>query len=140
MATQPIYCLHFCVLPNCDQFRVSMILKKIKKIKKTYCISFIKFGQQLIKLILCLYQDLEMWGYALALSIEVLQEFLIHSCTCISRSNLNTSTDNTLLTVMTPTKVPNHWGSTMFQGWDRTFEFECGELEIGFALIRVVFN
>ena len=51
-----------------------------------------------------------MWGYALALSIEVLQEFLIHSCTCISTSNLNTSTDNN----MTPTKVPNHWGSTMF--------------------------
>ena len=82
----------------------------------------------------------EFWGYALALSIEVFQEFLIHSCTCISRSNIKTSTDNNTLTVMTPTKVPNHWGSTMFWGWDRTFEFECGELEIGFALIGVVFN
>jgi len=82
-----------------------------------------------------------MWGYALALSTEVLQEFLIHSCTSISRSNLNTSTDNnTLLTVMTPTKVPNHWGSTRLWGWDRTLSFECGELEIVFALIRVVFN
>ena len=152
------FCLLFSVLPNFYQFCVSMIWEKQKMFSSScreyreekwgkernithilWIISLLarSFGQQL-KPVLCLYQDLEMWSFALALAIEILQEFLIH--TCITWSKLIQA-----LTI-TPSKQSCHQLRQQTTGAQPSsedgieqFSFECGKV-IGFALIGAVFN